>query len=40
MDSDDDRASAWAPGSQPSAGGTRKHFLRITPTFIAGRRRR
>ncbi len=40
MDSDDDRASAWAPGSQPPGGGTREHFLRITPTFIAGRRRR
>jgi Pyridoxamine 5'-phosphate oxidase len=40
MDSEGDRASAWASGGQPSAGGTREHFLRITPTYIVGRRLR
>jgi hypothetical protein len=40
MDSESDRASAWASGGQPSGGATREHFLRITPTFIAGRRLR
>jgi nitroimidazol reductase NimA-like FMN-containing flavoprotein (pyridoxamine 5'-phosphate oxidase superfamily) len=40
MDSDDDRAAAWASDVQPSAGGEREHFVRITPTFIAGRRLR
>lgn len=40
MDSEGDRASAWAPGGQPSGGGVREHFLRITPTYISGRRLR
>ena len=40
LDSDDDRAAAWASGVQPSAGGKREHFVRITPTFIVGRRLR
>jgi hypothetical protein len=40
VDSEDDRASAWAPGDQPPDGGTREHFVRITPTFITGRRLR
>jgi hypothetical protein len=40
MDSESDRASAWASGGQASAGGTREHFLRITPTYIVGRRLR
>ena len=35
MDSEDDRISAWGPGSQPSAASTREHFLRITPTSSA-----
>lgn len=39
-DSGDDRASAWAPDVQPSAGRTRLHFLRITPSLITGRRLR
>jgi hypothetical protein len=38
MDSEGDRASAWASGGQPSGGGTRELFLRITPTYISGRR--
>jgi hypothetical protein len=40
MDSEGDRASAWAPVGQSSGGGTREHFLRITPTYISGRRLR
>jgi nitroimidazol reductase NimA-like FMN-containing flavoprotein (pyridoxamine 5'-phosphate oxidase superfamily) len=40
VDSEDDRASAWAAGDQPPDGGTREHFVRITPTFITGRRLR
>jgi hypothetical protein len=40
MDSESDRASAWAPGGQPSGSGRREHFLRITPTHISGRRLR
>lgn len=39
-DSGDDRASAWAPDVKPSAGRTRLHFLRITPSLITGRRLR
>ena len=39
-DSGDDRASAWAPDAQPSAGRRRLHFLRITPSLITGRRLR
>jgi hypothetical protein len=38
MDSDDDRASVAASGVQPWDAGTREHFVRITPTFITGRR--
>jgi hypothetical protein len=37
MDSEDDRLSGWAPG-KPSGAARREHFLRITPTSIAGRR--
>jgi hypothetical protein len=37
MDSDDDRASAWATTGQAS-GHSKEHFLRITPTSIDGRR--
>jgi Pyridoxamine 5'-phosphate oxidase len=40
VDSEDDRASAWAPGVPPPAGGTRDHFVRITPTLVTGRRLR
>lgn len=40
MDAEGDRVSAWASGGQPSGGGTREHFLRITPTYIVGRRLR
>jgi nitroimidazol reductase NimA-like FMN-containing flavoprotein (pyridoxamine 5'-phosphate oxidase superfamily) len=40
MDSEDDRASAWAPGGLPSGSDPREHFLRITPTVMAGRRLR
>jgi nitroimidazol reductase NimA-like FMN-containing flavoprotein (pyridoxamine 5'-phosphate oxidase superfamily) len=40
MDSDDDRASAWAPDAPRSARATRDHFVRITPTHITGRRLR
>lgn len=38
MDSEDDRVSVWARDDPSSAGGTQDHFLRITPTFITGRR--
>ena len=38
MDPEDDRMSGWAPGGGPSGAGTREHFLRITPTYITGRR--
>jgi nitroimidazol reductase NimA-like FMN-containing flavoprotein (pyridoxamine 5'-phosphate oxidase superfamily) len=40
VDSDDDRASAWAPEAPRSARATRDHFVRITPTLVAGRRLR
>jgi hypothetical protein len=39
LDSSHDHASAGPPGAQPSAG-TQDNFVRITPTFIAGRRLR
>jgi hypothetical protein len=39
LDSGHDHASAGPPGEQPSAG-TQDNFVRITPTFIAGRRLR
>jgi uncharacterized protein len=39
LDSGHDHASAGPPGGQPSAG-TQDNFVRITPTFIAGRRLR
>jgi nitroimidazol reductase NimA-like FMN-containing flavoprotein (pyridoxamine 5'-phosphate oxidase superfamily) len=38
LDSDDDGTSAALPRVQSSAGGTREHFLSITPTLITGRR--
>jgi nitroimidazol reductase NimA-like FMN-containing flavoprotein (pyridoxamine 5'-phosphate oxidase superfamily) len=38
MDSEDDRISAWEHDAPSSASGTKGHFLRITPTFITGRR--
>jgi nitroimidazol reductase NimA-like FMN-containing flavoprotein (pyridoxamine 5'-phosphate oxidase superfamily) len=38
VDSQQDHASAWPQDAQASAGGTPQHFLRITPTLIAGRR--
>jgi hypothetical protein len=38
VDSQQDRSSAWPPDPQPPGGDTPEHFLRITPTFIAGRR--
>jgi hypothetical protein len=37
LDSSHDHASTGPPGGQPSAG-TQDNFVRITPTFIAGRR--
>jgi hypothetical protein len=37
---DDDGASAAVPGVQSSAGGTREHFVSITPALITGRRLR
>ena len=40
VDSDDDRASAFAAGVQRSAGNTPDHVVRITPTLITGRRLR
>jgi nitroimidazol reductase NimA-like FMN-containing flavoprotein (pyridoxamine 5'-phosphate oxidase superfamily) len=40
VDSDDDRASAWAPGVHTPAERAREHFVRITPTFVTGRRLR
>jgi hypothetical protein len=40
LDSDDDGTSVAVPRVQPSAGGTREHFLSITPTLITGRRLR
>jgi hypothetical protein len=39
LDSGHDHASAGPPGGQPSAG-TQDDFVRITPTFIVGRRLR
>ena len=40
LDSDDDGTSVAVPRVQSSAGGTREHFLSITPTLITGRRLR
>jgi pyridoxamine 5'-phosphate oxidase-like protein len=39
LDSDDGGTSVAVPGSPSSAGGTREHFVSITPTLITGRRR-
>ena len=39
-DPDDDGPSAWAPDVERSAGRMREHLVRITPTFITGRRLR
>ena len=38
IDSEDDRASVAASGVQPWAGGTREHYVRVTPARITGRR--
>jgi hypothetical protein len=40
LDSGHDRVSAGPPGGQPPAGSARENFVRVTPTFIAGRRLR
>jgi Pyridoxamine 5'-phosphate oxidase len=40
LDPDDDGTSVAVPGGQSSAGGTREHFVSITPILITGRRRR
>lgn len=40
VDSDDDRAAAWAPDAEASARDMPDHFVRITPAFVTGRRRR
>ena len=41
VDAEDDRASvAAASGLRPWSGATGEHFVRITPTFITGRRLR
>lgn len=37
MDSEDDRLSAWPAAGGELSGNRREHFLRITPTSIAGR---
>jgi nitroimidazol reductase NimA-like FMN-containing flavoprotein (pyridoxamine 5'-phosphate oxidase superfamily) len=38
VDSAPERASVQASGVEPWAGGSREHFIRITPTRITGRR--
>jgi nitroimidazol reductase NimA-like FMN-containing flavoprotein (pyridoxamine 5'-phosphate oxidase superfamily) len=38
LDSQQDRASAWAPDARSPAGRTPEHFLSITPALITGRR--
>jgi hypothetical protein len=40
LDSDDDGGPVAMSGIQSPAGGTREHFVRITPTLITGRRLR
>jgi nitroimidazol reductase NimA-like FMN-containing flavoprotein (pyridoxamine 5'-phosphate oxidase superfamily) len=40
VDSDDDRAAAWAPDAEASARDMPDHFVRITPALVTGRRMR
>jgi nitroimidazol reductase NimA-like FMN-containing flavoprotein (pyridoxamine 5'-phosphate oxidase superfamily) len=38
LDSEDERAQAQQAGVEPWPGGSREHFIRITPARITGRR--